>query len=211
MTDAARSREQRQAAKRAEILTAGTVLFFEEGYGRTTMDRVLAKVGGSKRTLYNHFENKEALFKAIIAQVSDRVLSALTPRTENKDFKATLIDMGVRYLQVMTSPDGIALYRAMVAEAPHFPDLADNFLKTGPCRASGHLADYLRSHSAEKCVSFSGPDLAAAQFMGAIRGNTHLLAVLNGQIPSDDEILLIASTAVENFMNGRDNIVSQRP
>lgn len=196
------SLEQRQLEKRAAILAAAKTLFFEEGYGRTTMDRVLSAVGGSKRTLYGHFENKEVLFKAIISQVSDRVLSALTPHIESKEISDTLIDMGVRYLRIMTSPEGIALYRAMVAEAIHFPDLADNFIQNGPCRASKHLADYLSAQSDQKHLHIADPDMAAAQFMGMVRGNVHLLAVLTAQIPSDAEIHTIVETAVDSFLTG---------
>lgn len=196
------SLEQRQLEKRAAILAAAKTLFFEEGYGRTTMDRVLSAVGGSKRTLYGHFENKEVLFKAIISQVSDRVLSALTPHIESKEISDTLIDMGVRYLRIMTSPEGIALYRAMVAEAIHFPDLADNFIQNGPCRASKHLADYLSAQSDQKHLHIADPDMAAAQFMGMVRGNVHLLAVLTAQIPSDAEIHTIVKTAVDSFLAG---------
>ncbi len=202
MENALSSREKRQSEKRAAILTAAKTLFFEEGYGRTTMDRVLSAVGGSKRTLYAHFENKEVLFKAIISQVSDRVLYALTPQVESKEFGDTLADMGVRYLQVMTSTEGIALYRAMVAEAAHFPDLADNFIQNGPCRASKHLADYLRVQSAHENLHIADPDLAAAQFMGMVRGNAHLLAVLTAQIPSDEEIRTIVKAAVDSFLRG---------
>jgi len=202
MTNTLKGREHRQATKRAEILAAGTKLFFEEGYGRTTMDRVLSVVGGSKRTLYGHFENKEALFKAIVAQVSDRVLSALTPQIDTKAFQETLIDMGVRYLQVMTSPEGIALYRAMVAEAPHFPDLAHTFMQNGPSRASAHLADYFRDYAKKEGLKISDPDLAAAQFMGMVRGNVHLLAVFTGQRPSKQKIRTIVTTAVEMFLRG---------
>lgn len=201
MTDSLNDLEQRQAVKRNEILAVATKLFFEEGYGRTTMDNVLAGVGGSKRTLYKYFPNKEALFKAIVARVSDRVLAALT-HTDDRQFKTDLIEMGVRYLKVMTSPDGIALYRAMVAEASHFPELAENFLRNGPCRASGHLAGYLRAHSSQNGLDIADPDLAAAQFMGAVRGNVHLLAVLSGQIPSEDDIRRVSTTAVEGFLNG---------
>jgi AcrR family transcriptional regulator len=193
--------EKRQAAKREDILVAATKLFFEEGYGRTTMDNVLAKIGGSKRTLYKHFPNKEALFKAIVAQVSDRVLSALTPQSEGKDFKVTLVDMGTRYLEVMTSPEGIALYRAMVAEAPHFPDLANTFLRNGPYRASKHLAEYLRTYAHDNDLDMANPELAAAQFMGAVRGDAHLQAVLNGQTPSKEDIQLIVTSASESFLS----------
>ena len=133
---------RRQAAKRAEILTAATEVFLEQGYGRASMDAVLARIGGSKRTLYNHFPSKEDLFAAIVTNVSDRVLAALRPPLDAGDIRKTLVTMGVGYLSVLLSPDGLALYRAMVSEAPHFPELARTFFANGPGRASGHLCDF---------------------------------------------------------------------
>ncbi|WP_179188210.1 TetR/AcrR family transcriptional regulator [Kiloniella majae] len=193
---------EKQILRRGEILDSATKLFLNEGYGRTTMDNVLTLVGGSKRTLYKYFPNKEALFTAIIEQVSDRVLSAFTPLPREDTFREALIDMGARYLQVMTSAECISLYRAMVAEAPHFPDLADNFLQNGPFRASQHLAEYLRSHAKNNRLRITDPDLCAAQFMGAVRGNVHFHAVFNGQVPTKKETWMISETAVETLLNG---------
>ena len=200
--DSADGHVRRQAAKRAEILAAATAIFFEEGYGRTSMDRVLSRVGGSKRTLYNHFPSKEALFKAIVRQVSDRVLAALTPKLDSGDMRQTLIDMGADYLQVLTSPEGIALYRAMVSEAPHFPDLARAFFQTGPGRATQHLAGFLRRQAETQGLEIPDPDLAAAQFLGMVRGDAHLRAVLHAQIPTQNAIRAIATAAAETFLQG---------
>ena len=97
---------RRRAAKRALILTAATEVFFEDGYGRASMDKVLAKIGGSKRTLYNHFRSKEELFAAIVTNVSDRVLAALRPPLDAGDLRETLVTIGVGYLSVPLSPDG---------------------------------------------------------------------------------------------------------
>ncbi len=202
MAETLSGREKQQAEKRSEILTAATKLFFNEGYGRTTMDRVRAEVGGSKRTLYRNFASKEELFEAIVKQVSDRVLAALTPPLDQGDIKSALIAMGTNYLKVLTSQDGIALYRAMVSEAPHFPDLARTFFANGPGRADAHLADFLESRSREGQLDVSDPERAAAQLLGAFRGDLHLMAVLNGNIPDEKQIAAAAASAVETFLFG---------
>lgn len=193
---------RRQAAKRAEILAAATNVFFEEGYGRATMDKVLAEIGGSKRTLYNHFPSKEDLFAAIVANVSDRVLASLQPPLDDGDIRETLVAMGISYLSVLVSPDGLALYRAMISEAPHFPELARAFFANGPGRASGHLSDFIREQKKLGVLEVDDPQLAAEQFLSMIRGEVHLAAALSIHNPTKNRIRKTVGHAVEIFLCG---------
>ena len=202
MPENSSGRGRMQSEKRAQIVAAATELFFKEGYGRTTMDRVHARVGGSKRTLYKYFASKEQLFEAIVTQVSDKVLAALTPALDADDVQGALTVMGTNYLNVLTSPDGIALYRAMVSEAPHFPELARTFFKNGPGRADAHLAAFLRARAQDGQLAVSDPEGAAAQLLGAIRGDVHFRAVLNARVPRKKEIAAAAAAAVETFLHG---------
>ena len=204
LTELSNGHARRQAAKRAEILSAATKLFFAEGYGRVSMDQVLAKTGGSKRTLYNHFPSKDALFEAIVRSVSDRVLAALTPHLGDGDLRQMLTSMGTGYLNVLLSPDGLALYRAMVSEAPHFPDLARSFFENGPGRASRHLARFFRQQKAAGALDMSNPQLAAEQFLGMIRGDLHLAAVLTARKPNRRKIAEAVTQAVDLFLASAD-------
>ena len=193
---------RRRAAKRALILTAATEVFFEDGYGRASMDKVLAKIGGSKRTLYNHFRSKEELFAAIVTNVSDRVLAALRPPLDAGDIRETLVTIGVGYLSVLLSPDGLALYRAMISEAPHFPELARIFFAKGPGRASDQLSDFFREHKRRGLLKVDDPQLAAGQFLGMVRGDVHLAAALSIRKPTKRLIKRTVGHAVENFLCG---------
>ncbi|WP_218940335.1 TetR/AcrR family transcriptional regulator [Denitrobaculum tricleocarpae] len=193
---------RRRAAKRAEILTAATEIFFEEGYGRASMDAVLVRTGGSKRTLYKYFHSKDELFAAIVSNVSDRVLAALRPPLEDGDIRETLTTMGERYLGVLLSPEGLALYRNMVAEAPYFPELAETFFSNGPGRASCHLAAFLRDRKARAGLQIEDPQRAAEQFLGMVRGDVHLSAVLEVRRPAKTAVRKAVATAVDIFLVG---------
>ena len=59
--------------KTAAILDGATRIFLEEGYAGTTMDRVAAAAGVSKPTIYSHFQDKEGLFNALMAQMVQRM------------------------------------------------------------------------------------------------------------------------------------------
>ncbi len=193
---------RRQAAKRAEILAAATEIFFEEGYGRASMDAVLARTGGSKRTLYKYFRSKDELFAAIVGNVSDRVLAALRPPLGDGGIRETLTTMGERYLGVLLSPEGLALYRNMVAEAPHFPELAQTFFSNGPGRASANLAAFFRDQKAQAVLQIEDPQRAAEQFLGMVRGDVHLRAVLLARKPAKATVRKTVAAAVDIFLSG---------
>ena len=55
--------------KTAAILDGAMRVFLEQGYAGTTMDKVASAAGVSKPTVYNHFQDKEALFNALMEKL----------------------------------------------------------------------------------------------------------------------------------------------
>ncbi len=59
---------RRKEARPAELTAAALELFVEKGYAATRLEDVAARAGVSKGTLYLYFENKAALFKAVVRE-----------------------------------------------------------------------------------------------------------------------------------------------
>lgn len=59
------------------LLEAARALFFEKGYGGTTMELVSRRAGFSKRTVYLYFKNKDDLFLTVASQGLDRLQASL--------------------------------------------------------------------------------------------------------------------------------------
>jgi TetR/AcrR family transcriptional regulator of autoinduction and epiphytic fitness len=55
--------------KREAIVRAAVEEFRASGYEATSMDRIAEVAGVSKRTVYNHFPSKEALFSMILEEL----------------------------------------------------------------------------------------------------------------------------------------------
>lgn len=68
-------RESRIDAKRDTILEAATAAFRDDGYDCASMDRIAERAKASKRTIYNHFGSKEALFQAVVAHLFESALA----------------------------------------------------------------------------------------------------------------------------------------
>ena len=58
--------------KREAIIQAAIAEFRTNGFEVTSMDKIAATAGVSKRTVYNHFPSKDELFAAILRQLWER-------------------------------------------------------------------------------------------------------------------------------------------
>src|SRR5215475_7065572 len=77
-TGRARSKRSPRENRRAAILEAAAQVFFEQGYAATSIDAIIERIGGSKRTIYNEFGSKEGVFTALVSESADAALAALS-------------------------------------------------------------------------------------------------------------------------------------
>lgn len=61
-------------SKKLAIIEAGFAAFTSYGYKRTTMDDIAQAAGMSRPAVYQHFRNKEAIFRAYGENMRDRFL-----------------------------------------------------------------------------------------------------------------------------------------
>ncbi|OKI14690.1 hypothetical protein A6A08_13515 [Nocardiopsis sp. TSRI0078] len=138
-------------AKRAAITEAALRVFLREGYARASVDAIAADAGVSKRTIYNHFRDKEALFATIVAQSSAAVAEDFAEiAARHLDAPADAASALAAFGREWTSPgarrpDHGALVRLLMAEAAHFPGIIRVWLDNGPEPVRRGLAERLRA------------------------------------------------------------------
>lgn len=66
----------RAAEKRRRILDAARLLFVRDGLRGTTMEAIARSAGVAKPTLYGYFSDKDAIFFALLDDLSEAVTSA---------------------------------------------------------------------------------------------------------------------------------------
>ena len=71
MAETGRVRDLLVAARREQILGAATRVFADKGYSRATTREVAREAGVSEGTIYNYFEDKEALLMAIMDKLNE--------------------------------------------------------------------------------------------------------------------------------------------
>src|SRR5580704_13876255 len=107
------------------ILEVATELFLAEGYGTTTIEAVAARAGISKRTFYHRFDDKSALFAAVVHEIIEQIRPpAGVPLIEGATLRDVLRRLAGMILHAALSPQAIALHRLVMAESARFPELA---------------------------------------------------------------------------------------
>ena len=107
------------------ILVVATELFLTEGYGSTSIEAVAAGAGISKRTFYHRFDDKAALFAAVVHRIIEQIRPpADVPLIEGANLQQILRRLAGLMLRAALSPQAIALHRLVTAESVRFPNLA---------------------------------------------------------------------------------------
>jgi TetR/AcrR family transcriptional repressor of nem operon len=70
---------------RRRIVGHATLLMYEKGYAKTTIDDVIAAAGVTKGSFYFHFSSKEELGYAVIENASDHILGSLKRILDRSD------------------------------------------------------------------------------------------------------------------------------
>jgi len=70
------TKNERAASTKAKIIAAARRLFSAHGYEGTSTEAVLEESNVSRGALYHHFENKEALFAAVLEAVEVDITAA---------------------------------------------------------------------------------------------------------------------------------------
>lgn len=150
------------------IIAAGTELFLAVGY-EIKMSDVAARAGVSKKTLYAHFGTKLSLFEAVVQRNSERFIAATELRREG-DLRALLSHYADQFQLHSFTPEGLQLYKLMVADVSKHPQLAEATYAAGIDKVVSELALQLQ-HMAE-CGRIELDDArdTAEQFVGALAG-----------------------------------------
>src|SRR5271155_207223 len=70
------TKAEKAASTRANIIAAARALFAQRGYDGTSTGAVLEETKVSRGALYHHFENKQALFAAVLEAVEVDITAA---------------------------------------------------------------------------------------------------------------------------------------
>ncbi len=187
--------------KREAIVRAAVEEFRAAGYEATSMDRIAAAAGVSKRTVYNHFPSKEELFALILEELwESSVASVDVPYRADQPLQAQLLQLLAKKLELLGDPNFIDLARVAMAEIIHSPERAQAIV----CRMGekeGGVSAWVRAAVADGRLREVDPEFADQQLQGLVKGFAFWPQVTLGQPPlAAAERTRVAESAVAMFL-----------
>ncbi len=117
--------------RRRQLLDVARDVFAERGFHATAMDDIAVVAGVTKPVLYQHFDNKRALFLELLDDVGNQLLSELSVVTAPELNGRERVESGFQaYFRFVTSNPAAfrLLFGASVRNDPDFAQRADTAL-----------------------------------------------------------------------------------
>ena len=150
------------SAKPNAIVQAGLKLFTQYGYRKTSIDDIAQAAQVAKRTVYLHFENKAAVFLAILEYLAEQVRQRCTAAERAG---GTAVD---RLTGLLDAYFGMGF--ELSSKSEHMPELEETFSKLAHARIGdmnmeyeGRLARFLRSLQQTREIGGPPPGLTVEQ------------------------------------------------
>lgn len=159
-------------------------MFLEEGY-RASVERIAARAGVAKQTLYNHFPAKAELFGEVVKIGTAEILVSLDD--DGAPLRERLLRFSRLFRQKVLGPEGLAFYRALAAETPRFPELAAAFYASGPARTAQRVADALGLAMDAGALQREDPEFAADMLLSMLVGKERTCRLFAGSTQSTDD------------------------
>lgn len=162
--------DERLNQKRAVILAGATEVFRLEGFDAASMDRIAEVSNVSKRTIYNHFGSKDALFEAVV----EALIAVMVSRKQiqwdpSKDLASQLRAFARAKTSILDNEQWLALIKVVLGVAIQQPDRARAImLKAVDGEAA--LVRWLVEADKAGALRVSDPETSSKVFWGMVAG-----------------------------------------
>lgn len=187
--------------KREAIIQAAIAEFRAHGFEITSMDKIAATAGVSKRTVYNHFPSKEELFAEILNQLWARIIAEPSVSYDREQPLHEQLRLMLREkVQMMADENFLTLARVAIAATIHSPERAQNMIERMGEREEG-LTVWIRAAQADGRLMPVDPEFAAHQVQGLLKAFAFWPQISLGRAALDpDAQNAVAESALEMFL-----------
>jgi AcrR family transcriptional regulator len=196
--------ECRGTPRHAALLRAAKELSIEQGVSALSLDAVIKRAVGSRRSIYTEFGGKEGLREALMTEISTEILSGLAAdAAQESDLRAMLKRYARNLASALTSAHNIARIRIVLQNIFHSPERARRFLEQGPGGGARLLSGWLEAARERGEIDVRDCLAAANLFIVMVRGNLYFERILQLRPPpGEEEIEAHVDSVVDIFLNG---------
>lgn len=171
--------------KERAIIAAARETFLSKGFDGASMDAIAFAASVSKRTVYNRFRSKEALFAAAITQSCMSILPLNVGEIEATRPPIEFITkMAHIFVRGILSDEAISLKRIAAFEAARTPAIGQAYLEHGPLWLAAACRPLLERVADKGLLAIEDFDVAIWQ-LGALITEPLYTQIILGVLPGD--------------------------
>ena len=195
---------RRKNARPEEIISAALEVFADRGFAATKLEDVARRAGVTKGTIYLYFENKEALFKALVRETIVPVIEQGEALAKSFTGSARdLFEQLIReYFRLVGDTSLSGIPRLMTAEARNFPQLArfyyEEVVTRGHRLMGGVLERGIKAGEFRKVDVPVATKLAMAPLMHAVVARKAFAACM----PEGFDVASYLDTHIDLYLHG---------
>lgn len=174
------------ANRRAEIVKDAADLFLRDGFSGASMSSIVAAVGGSKTTLYNHFRTKEQLFEAVIDMILTQRRSVDDIDYRSMTCRKGLFAIATTIFAAAQENRSINVHRLVFFEARHNKAVGRALISRGPEHGRQIIQSALEHYVATTQLVCRDPHKASLYFVSLLFYQ-HMLYREGGMIKEFDQ------------------------
>ena len=189
--------------KREAIVAAAIAEFREHGFEVTSMDKIAASAGVSKRTVYNHFPSKEELFAEILHQLwASSVAQLDVIYTSDRPLRDQLRTLLEAKMQMMSDA---------IAATIHSPERAQDMVNRLSAREEG-FTQWVRAAQEDGRLTGTDPAFAAHQIQSLLKAFAFWPQITLGQPTLDPATQAhVIESAIDLFLAGYEASTQRTP
>ncbi len=188
-----------------EILEAAIRVFAKHGFHKATIKQIAKEANlKSPALIYWYFENKRALLKGVVNQLS--------PLVKSLDDVSSLMEMppemvlkmmAQNFFDTFSQPIAADMFRILLSEAIHNTDIVEDFAETAPKVVLEFLTAYLNHQITLGRLKPHDVESSARMFVGSLVSTVlmrFVMTPLAAGLPQNNDDYV--QTLVEIFLNG---------
>ncbi len=197
--------ERGRVDKRQAILEAAFTVFARRGYAQACVQEIAEVAAVAKPTVYNHFADKQTLFRHALTAAADAVLAAnLTLvdrlRAPEPTLPEALAELAYRLAAGCCDERSRALRWLTYSQVAQSPDLIDEVLRRTADRLGEALADRFARLALAGRIRITDPARAAEVFLVLITGPLEGRSRLGTRPVPPAELRAMTTAAVDTFL-----------
>jgi AcrR family transcriptional regulator len=178
-----------QLSTRHRVLDAAFAAFMRFGYEGASTAKIARLARVSKRDLYAHFANKQAMLEACVTERAERMRRPLNMPVPNNPaaLRETLLQYGMTVVRELSQPEVLATYRLAILNAETAPDVGLTLDRLRRAEATAGLVMLLRAVRDQGLLTGAEPEPMAEVFLGVLlQGGLLVRMLMRVAEPPDD-------------------------